>query len=80
MPNSVAAGGMGQPPKPSATGPEKCPLCDARFKDVVDLITHNEQVHNPKNQYKMPEKKVESEKCPHCNTRLAISELPTHLQ
>jgi len=75
---------MGQQPKPSqGVGPEKCPMCDARFRDVVDLVMHTEQIHSNDGKpstYVPPEQRVEAQKCEHCNKRFAIAELPTHLQ
>jgi len=45
LPNSIASGGMGQPMPSQGVGPEKCPMCAARFSDVADLIMHTEQAH-----------------------------------
>ena len=53
--------------------PERCEICGNLFRDINELIKHAE------NHFEDFKPKTETEKCPHCPKRFALTEIVNHL-
>ncbi|TNV87394.1 hypothetical protein FGO68_gene889 [Halteria grandinella] len=73
--NRFGAASQQEPVKQQQYQPERCELCGSLFLDqnqfVEHVSSHFEEQSKPK---------TETQKCPHCPKRFAITELPRHMQ